>query len=145
MAFLSKRPQPNARQAPRGRWRIGLGHLVLVGALLSLNAAPVQAEEDWRALNGAELAALLSEGRWVYEDGAWQEFRPSGRTLYTSAEPSWGRWQAQNDRYCSQWPPSDAWDCYDVERDAGFAPGDRVRFVDDWGNATVGTRIAPEG
>lgn len=123
--------------------------IALCFGAMALVAVPgaVRGQETWQRLNGAELAALLSEGRWHYERGAWQEFRPSGRTLYTAGEPSWGRWQAQNDRYCSQWPPSATWDCYDVDRDLGYASGARIRFVDDWGNVSVGTReaLAPDG
>ncbi len=103
-------------------------------AILLVLAGPVWAE-DWRVLNqaGAELA--LTDRVLVYEGGETQDFRASGRTLYNAGAPSWGYWEIREGRYCSQWPPSRDWDCYDL---ALSGDGASVRFVDDWENASVG-------
>ena len=60
----------------------------------------------------------------------------SGRTLYHAGRDSWGYWIVRGDLYCSQWPPSDRWDCYGMTR-----AGDNIRFTDGFGNVTQG-RIA---
>ncbi len=43
-----------------------------------------------------------------------QRFYESGRTLYNDGRDSWGYWRVDGDRYCSQWPPSESWTCYDM-------------------------------
>lgn len=94
---------------------------------------PMGAIAEWRALSGAEIEAALSGHRLNYET-AWQEFRPSGRTLYNAGQDSWGYWQVREDKYCSQWPPSDLWACYRVE-----VHGPLVRFVGEAGDVTDAT------
>ena len=104
--------------------RIGwlVGALMWPGALLA---------EGWERLDGAEVRAALEGRALVYEDGTVQDFRADGQTLYGA--DSWGRWRVEGDRYCSVWPPSDRWACYDLERD-----GMRWRFLSDDGSETVG-------
>ena len=90
-----------------------------------LAAAPVHAE-TWTVLDGAGVAAALTDRVVVYDD-AKQDFRASGRTLYVfGGRDSWGYWRVEGDRYCSQWPPSDLWACYAIA-----VSGDRVRFIGD--------------
>ncbi|MEO9820470.1 MAG: hypothetical protein ABJ370_09475 [Paracoccaceae bacterium] len=89
--------------------------------------------DDWVALSGSETRAAL-DGRKLQYANAWQEFQSSGRTLYNAGRDSWGHWRIEDDQYCSQWPPSDLWACYQLER-----KGDKLRFVgkgDDITNAT---------
>ncbi len=89
--------------------------------------------ENWVVLEGAALREAL-EGRVVtYESGAWQDFRASGRTLYNAGRDSWGYWALRDDQYCSMWPPSDLWACYDVARQ-----GNRIKFIGEGGDETVG-------
>ncbi|WP_461425456.1 hypothetical protein [Gymnodinialimonas sp.] len=95
--------------------------------------------DAWEALDGASLVAALTDRTVTYDTGATQHFYASGRTLYTHGEPSWGSWRAENNQYCSNWPPSPTWDCYDVFR--GGTAG--ISFLDEWGNAYPGV-IEPE-
>ena len=88
---------------------------------------------DWQRLGGEAIRAALEGRRLVYDGGAWQSFNASGRTLYNAGRDSWGYWGVRDDRYCSVWPPSDLWACYDVD-----AAGDRVRFIGDGGDITEG-------
>jgi hypothetical protein len=44
----------------------------------------------------------------------------------------------QGDLYCSVWPPSDRWDCYDIARSAR---GLDIRFTGDDGSVTVGRYV----
>lgn len=75
-------------------------------------------------MSGDDIRAALTNRVLVYEN-ARQDFRGSGRTLYThKGRDSWGYWEVRGAQYCSQWPPSDLWACYDMDR-----AGARVRFV----------------
>ena len=97
-----------------------------------LLAGPVLAE-PWRVLSGAEVQVAL-EGRTLIYENATQDFRASGRTLYVfGGEDSWGYWRVEGDAYCSQWPPSDLWACYEIA-----VWQDNVRFVGSGGDSTVG-------
>ena len=100
-------------------------------SVLVLLAAPVQAEE-WQALSGVEIADILT-GHVVRYSNGWQDFRASGRTLYNVGRESWGYWAVQGDQYCSMWPPSGLWDCYDMTQS-----GNRVRFIGAAGDVTEG-------
>jgi len=92
-------------------------------AALCLIAYPIAAEEVWTPLSGEEISAALT-GRTLQYANAWQDFRASGRTLYNAGEESWGYWHVSGDQYCSMWPPSDLWACYDMARQ-----GDHLRFI----------------
>jgi len=84
-------------------------------------------------MTGSEIQEALQDQTLQYE-GAWQRFYVSGRTLYNAGHDSWGYWAVRGDQYCSQWPPRDLWECYDLRRD-----GDLVRFVGSDGSFTDGT------
>ncbi|WP_375230831.1 hypothetical protein [Roseobacter sp. S98] len=93
------------------------------GVLLCFAAVSAALAEAWTPLNGDDVRAALTDRKLQYAN-AWQEFRASGRTLYNAGADSWGYWRVEGDLYCSQWPPSDLWACYALERS-----GDKLRFV----------------
>ncbi|UWR21310.1 hypothetical protein [Sulfitobacter sp. S190] len=98
-----------------------------------LFAGSVAAQDStFTPLDGPAIADTLTGQRVTY-DGAWQEFRASGRTLYNAGRDSWGYWAVRGDQYCSRWPPSDLWACYDMAR-----RGDVVRFTGPSGDTTDG-------
>ncbi|MEM6564247.1 MAG: hypothetical protein AAF665_07370 [Pseudomonadota bacterium] len=103
--------------------------IYVLGALF---AQPAVAAEVWQDLNGAQIAEALT-GRTLQYQGAWQDFRASGRTLYNAGQDSWGYWNVRGDQYCSQWPPSDLWACYTMAR-----KGDFLRFIDSSGSVMDG-------
>lgn len=86
--------------------------------------------EGWQPLSGPEISEALT-GQSVAYEAARQSFFASGRTLYVTVEDSWGSWRVEGDAYCSQWPPQDDWDCYQVLLSAD---GREVRFSDAFGN-----------
>ena len=88
--------------------------------------------EGWEPLSGEDIRDALT-GRTLEYANARQDFRASGRTLYTAGQESWGYWRIEGNQYCSQWPPSDLWACYRVERD-----GAQVRFIGAGGDITEG-------
>ncbi len=101
-------------------------------AALLVCASPALAEEEWIPLSGPEIVTALTDRKLDYAN-AWQEFRASGRTLYNAGADSWGYWQVRGDQYCSQWPPSGLWDCYDMAR-----KGDMLRFIGPHQDTTDG-------
>lgn len=88
--------------------------------------------EDWQPLGDAQILSALS-GRTLLYDDAVQNFLPSGRTSYDAGRLTWGYWRVQQGQFCSQWPPSDLWACYDVEM-----KHQSVRFVSADGSSTQG-------
>jgi len=105
---------------------------MLRGMVMLLLVPGVVWAETWRALDGAEIAEVLSDQTLIYER-ATQRFYASGRTLYNAGQESWGYWAVRGDQYCSQWPPGDQWDCYDMAAMAG-----QVRFIGADGRVTGG-------
>jgi hypothetical protein len=94
-------------------------------ALIVLLICPLtaSADETWTPMKGDEIRAALT-GRTLQYQTAWQDFRASGKTLYTAGADSWGNWRIEDDQYCSQWPPNDLWTCYKMDRS-----GEKLRFV----------------
>jgi hypothetical protein len=92
--------------------------------------------EGWQSLTGGEITAALADRELVYADGTRQIFRPGGATYYGDTT---GNWRVEGDRYCSVWPPSDRWACYQVE-----VLGAEVRFIADDGGATTGRYSDPD-
>ena len=87
-------------------------------------------------LDGPEIHDALA-GKTVTgnQDGReWRQvFHEGGSTDYTeingrSTGPSRGNWQVREDQYCSVWPPSDYWACYDMAKD-----GDEILFIESSG------------
>ena len=78
--------------------------------------------------------------RGVFNGTEWSSyFSPTGSTTYQagSRPPSHGEWKAEDNTYCSQWPPSGGWDCYRISTD-----GEEVTFVPlDGGDPWPGTRF----
>ena len=67
---------------------------------------------------GPEIQQALSDSVYVGAEAAQdieQIFQSNGLTLYKAAgNQSQGSWKVEGNRYCSLWPPSDYWSCYDV-------------------------------
>jgi hypothetical protein len=99
---------------------------VLLAAMLPGMAAA----EEWQALKGPEITTALTARVLTYVGDHRQDFMADGRTLY---DDSWGSWRVEGDQYCSQWPPSDRWECYAVS-----VSGLDVRFVAKDGSVTEG-------
>lgn len=107
-----------------------MGRFTWVLVLFPLCAAA----DGFGLLDGPQIETALTDRALVYDDGATQDFRASGRTLYNAGRDSWGYWAVRGDQYCSQWPPTDGWYCYDVSQN-----GDVVRFIAEDGSFSVGT------
>ncbi len=80
-----------------------------------------------RPITGAEITELLA-GKVVTGSrngrGWSQTFDKDGATVYTQNgdQPSPGRWTIRGNQYCSLWPPSPKWDCYDMTADPASTP-----------------------
>jgi hypothetical protein len=69
----------------------------------------------------AEAINQAHSGRTAFESGKsyrpWRQFfGADGSTIYFGDGPSsTGSWEVRGNQYCSVWPPSTEWVCYDVE------------------------------
>ena len=93
---------------------------IACAALLGLSAlgAGGGAEARDARLTGPEIVAALSDWSASYVSGARQYFDAAGVTWYLEEDGrrSRGRWRVRDDQYCSVWPPSAVWICFDVEK-----------------------------
>ena len=89
-----------------------------VTAAFLIAAIPAGAEP----LKGSEIEPALNDVNIWYEPlspkSARQFFNHNGETPYIdeAGAKTFGRWLVRGDQYCSQWPPSDRYVCYGVER-----------------------------
>lgn len=90
----------------------------LTATILALLVIPSSAADG--KLNGDQITSVLTDTT-VYEyrndTRPWRQyFGANGATPYYGSDgpASHGRWQVRGDQYCSLWPPSNAWSCYDV-------------------------------
>jgi hypothetical protein len=105
---------------------------VAAGTLLGTTAI---AEEGWTRLVTGDILDALTARSVVFDNGAMQDFKADGTTLYDSGVgPSRGKWRASDDEYCSLWPPSEEWVCFNVERSAD---GLDLRFTATGGGYSV--------
>ncbi|MFH8447060.1 hypothetical protein ACH4D3_38420 [Streptomyces sp. NPDC018026] len=63
--------------------------------------------EDGAEVPADRIAAAVTAGTIVYEDGATQSFEPDGATRYTErGRETTGTWSVDEDgHFCSFWPP----------------------------------------
>lgn len=106
---------------------------IIFATLIAVPFASRAQDGAWEALSGGDIREAFT-GKILDYGEKWQDFRGSGRTLYFSGQESWGYWAVRGDQYCSMWPPSDFWGCYDIER-----RGDTLRFVGASGDFTEAT------
>lgn len=106
--------------------------IALAAAWCALATWPANAE--LRVLKGAEIEALLPTIVAVGNQTR-QTFSATGGTTYTDrGRDSFGSWRVQGGRYCSLWPPSGDWSCFQVHYDPDN--GELV-WVGEGGHRTV--------
>jgi hypothetical protein len=102
---------------------------------LCLLTAPAAAKET--KLDGTALRDLFNDITLTSKENGRvieQVFQSGGVTftvdIHTNVQ-SQGFWRLEGDKYCSQWPPSEHWSCYDVlENDQGvvFVSSNGTRY-----------------
>lgn len=93
------------------------------------------AAQDWEPLfDDVAIIEALSGRVVIYDEYTRQYFGPSGATQFITERSSDGRWAARGGQYCSTWPPSDTWTCYDFA-----VSGDQVRFTSADRSQSIGT------
>jgi hypothetical protein len=102
---------------------------------VGLICVPAVAAAEFVALDRTAMRQVLTDQKIAYPN-ATQTFYASGRTLYDAGRPSWGYWRIADDQYCSQWPPSDLWACYEMARDS-----ETIRFIAKDGSVTDGVLL----
>ncbi len=95
-----------------------------ITVLMSLLPSVLWAQEWVQLSDDAAITEALAGQVIVYDAYSLQHFGAEGDTQFVTERMSDGRWAARGGQYCSTWPPSDTWDCYDFQ-----VNGDRVRFI----------------
>ncbi len=90
--------------------------------------------EGWALQDDAGIRAALADRTVRYDAHTMQHFDADGHTDFITERVASGRWVARDGQYCSLWPPSGRWACYDLETN-----GDQVRFVGADGSISTGT------
>ncbi|WP_075995325.1 hypothetical protein [Salaquimonas pukyongi] len=95
-------------------------HILLFAPLAALLALtlPAFAQQEQRA-GERRIYELLVDAKAVGEDFEQTFGDPRGHesaptSYWQGNQGSFGRWKVANGQYCSQWPPNEAWSCYDV-------------------------------
>ncbi len=105
--------------------------LIVAGSLLPTLAIA----EEWTPLfEDAAIQEALADRMVRYDALTYQIFGAAGDTQYITERASEGRWAARGGQYCSVWPPSDVWTCYDFA-----VSGNSVRFIGSDRSVSVGT------
>ncbi len=106
----------------------------IVIVLIALTAFPALAQAGEKVL-GAQIEPMLNDTTAWYlplsPSSARQYFNKNGETPYIDASGSktYGGWLVRGDQYCSVWPPSDHYSCYDVEKGAAADGKPTISFV----------------
>lgn len=106
----------------------------ILSLALALSALPA-ASFGGEKMNGHDAEAMLNNSTAWYlplgPSSARQYFDKGGQTPYldASGQRTQGNWQVRGDQYCSVWPPSDHYSCYDVERGAAADGKPTITFV----------------
>ncbi len=103
-------------------------------AVIAMLAGPAAAQDWIPVFDDAQITSTLAGRVVIYDAYTSQNFGANGDTRYITERVSDGRWTARGGQYCSQWPPSDRWDCYDIQ-----LRGDQIKFVAADRAESVGT------
>jgi len=112
--------------------------IAMTFALTTALTGAVQAE-GWVPMTGDDIRRELTNSQLSYGRNT-QLFYDDGQTYYTDPRQPWGRWDVRGDMYCSVWPPSETWVCYEMYQHGT----DEFRFVGQSGVATDGVRVNRE-
>ena len=113
--------------------------LTAIACLLALSVPPTMVHADhWQPLDAASIKTALTARILAFEGGATQQFNADGSTVYITNHASTGAWRVDGPQYCSVWPPSDRWSCYDVVLSND---GLHLRFTAQDGSTSVGRYI----
>ena len=108
--------------------------MLRVIALLMLILPNFTLADEWIPIVQDEgIQEALNDRAVRYDPLTFQYFNKNGSTRFITERASDGRWAARGGQYCSVWPPSDVWTCYDFQIN-----GDRVRFISKDGSVSEG-------
>ena len=108
----------------------------IVVAVILIWTSMTTANAAFEPMTGDQIRLALA-GRWVKGESFKQWFLESGETeyVYQNGGPSLGRWRVQGDQYCSLWPPSGTWACYNMSWDRS-GKATIVRWIDAAGDVS---------
>jgi hypothetical protein len=102
------------------QWPRFSGVMKSIFLILCLSPVIATAQAAEKKLAATDLRDLLSDIRLTSTETGReveQVFQASGATFTIDIETgqqSQGFWKLRGDQYCSQWPPSEYWECFDV-------------------------------
>ena len=103
-------------------------------AILMMVLPSFAVAEGWVHLSqNDEITEALNDRTVRFDALTFQYFGAAGDTRFITERASDGNWAARGGQYCSVWPPSDFWACYDFQ-----VNGDRVRFISSDGSVSEG-------
>lgn len=105
-------------------------------ALVLMCLPGVASAQDWVRQDNAGIVAALNDRTVRYDAHTIQHFGASGDTQYITERAADGRWAARGDQYCSVWPPSDTWACFDL-----YLDGSQVQFIGSDRSVSTGTLL----
>ena len=91
------------------------------------------AAQEWVRADEAAIRAALGDRTVRFDAYTVQHFGADGETEFVTERAANGRWTVQDGQYCSQWPPTERLECYDVD-----LAGDRIRFIYHTGAVSEG-------
>ena len=113
---------------------------LVTASLIFLFGLGISAYSEEVKLTGPKITDALSEREVKGNDTGQtsaQIFRSNGATFYSIGQAQQiGNWKIIADQYCSVWPPSEHWVCYDV-----FQDGNAIRFLSPSGLSVTYTLI----
>ena len=90
--------------------------------------------QDWVRQDDDGIHAALANRTLRYDAYTTQFFGKDGFTRFITERAADGQWAARDGQYCSVWPPSDVWTCYDL-----YVAGNRVQFIGSDRSVSTGT------
>lgn len=103
-------------------------------AVMIALAGPAAAQGWEPVIDDQEIFETFAGRTVVYDAYTYQQFGADGDTRFVTERAADGVWAARDGQYCSQWPPSDLWDCYDVQ-----LRGEEVKFIGRDKSESAGT------
>jgi hypothetical protein len=114
------------------------GGMKMISSLLAFALLVGMAKAAEMKISGPEIEKLLIEKSYLQikpqtQYTIEQIFLKGGITHFiVDGDAQTGMWKVEGDKYCSAWPPSKNWDCYDILLDGSkviFLSAQGARYV----------------
>lgn len=103
-------------------------------AVMATLAGEAVAQEWEPIVDDKAIFEALADRTVTFDAYTFQTFGAAGETRFVTERAADGVWVARDSQYCSQWPPSALWDCYDIE-----VRGEEIKFIGPNRAESIGT------